>query len=349
MDETGVSTRHRRVQGLLRPRSARQQGQPGRSQDRPDRTDTKTSLIGCVTDQPELQPLLPQVFLAKYTGARHPPHWMTVACAAAGFPLEYWHGTSGSSTPTIVQNWATRLRSVVHTFHDDAFILLIWDCHSSHLDLGTVRHLQMLGILTVFIPAKLTWLLQQLDVYVYSELKATIRNIESQERLASDTGQLGPGAWITNTARAVDHVLVSRDWSDEFDRLGAGATVASLKPEVRRYLNGIPVQPRLPSRVDMATLMNRQADSENFRAIYASLLTPVLQLHHQHHDQAPRRGARVPLPVVPPAQKRRRVIAGPDLDHAAVVAEHLRIVDDLIARAPDPLRIQSRQVQYREM
>lgn len=346
MDETNISSRHRRVRGLLLRGSAIRDPRHRRQQDRPDRTDLRSSLFGCITDQPELQPLLPQVFVAKYTGARRPPAWMTRQCAVAGFPLEYWHGTNGSATPTLVQAWATRLRSVVHSFNDEAFILLILDCHTAHLDLATVRHLNMLGILTIFIPAKLTWLLQALDVYVFSELKATMQRIESQARLLSATGQLEPGAWIANTARAVDHVLVERDWSGHFDRLGAGVSCDALRPELLQYLHGQPVRPRLPTRADMALLLNRNQESDNFIHIFQSLMTTALRVNNQEPGNGPRQGARVPLPFVPPAQKRQRV--DEEEDPVTRVSDHLNAVDALFPPVVRPDRVQSRQVQFGE-
>ena len=51
-----------------------------------------------------------------------------------------------------------------HSFDPDAWILLIWDCSQVYLNEDVARHLRCLGILVIVVPAKLTWLLQVLDV-----------------------------------------------------------------------------------------------------------------------------------------------------------------------------------------
>ena len=203
---------------------------------RRDRSDIKTTLMGVICDQPELQPYLPQVFMPKYTQNAIPPTWARDLYGRQGFPFQYWHRTGGSSTPATFRQWANALRSAVHSFNAEIFILLIMDCHSSHLDVDTIRHLGHLGIVTVVIPAKLTWLLQPLHVYVYADLKRVLRGLLHEQTATNPAEGAAMGAWITPTASAARTVLCRTDWSDEFGKVGAGTNYGPVRPDIQRYV-----------------------------------------------------------------------------------------------------------------
>ena len=77
--------------------------------------------------------------------------------------------------------------------------------------------------------------MQALDVYVFGRLKARLRELHSDERRRADDGRLSAGAWIRVTARAVDEVLVRRDWADTFAKLGLGAAGVQLNSRFAAY------------------------------------------------------------------------------------------------------------------
>ena len=73
----------------------------------------------------------------------------------------------------IMAAWINRVRTIVTSFNSDAWIVLILDCSNAHLNVKTMQ--RRLGVLVVYLPAKLTWLLQVLNVYAFGELKGRIR------------------------------------------------------------------------------------------------------------------------------------------------------------------------------
>ena len=85
VDETSVSAllqkRHGYVGQGIRLQMRRHQRRPIQR----DRSDVKTTLMGVICDQPELQPYLPQVFMPKYTQNAIPPAWMREVYGDKGF------------------------------------------------------------------------------------------------------------------------------------------------------------------------------------------------------------------------------------------------------------------------
>ena len=96
--------------------------------------------------------------------------------------FEFWHGTSGRVTPRLFRQYCTRLRQAVASFNAGAWIILIIDCSTCHLDLASVHHLRRRGILAIFVPAKLTWLMQLLDVFCFKALKSDFREAQARAR-----------------------------------------------------------------------------------------------------------------------------------------------------------------------
>ena len=73
VDETSISQITKAGHGLVSRAVVRTTGMRRMETPVTDRTDVKTTLLGLVCDQPDLQPLLPQVILPKYTQNAVPP------------------------------------------------------------------------------------------------------------------------------------------------------------------------------------------------------------------------------------------------------------------------------------
>ena len=326
MDETSlVSVRHGgsgMIVGSLR--SARRRAH--RPSDPRDRLHQKVTLIAAVSDNPNLQPLLPQVVLPKYTQNANPPLESRTRLALSGFPLEFWHGTGGVADGQVLSDWATRLRSVVHTWNDDAFILLLMDCASCHVSVDFLRHLSKLGILTVLVPAKLTWLLQVLDVAVFGPLKKDMRLEEMRLRERHSNGLLLPGDSLQAAADSIRRVVVNRDWSASFDSLGAvPLDEVCLRSSITPYVDPTCSDPALPSVAQLSELVGRPPGTVTSSTIHSSLMRPVLELARQPPGAIPKRGAKVPLPMSAPAED-----AASMRQTQAAAGDHIRICESFL-------------------
>lgn len=320
MDETSLSNVDVQSPGL-RCRCQPHERRVRRAFDATDRTDVKTVLLASVCDSANLQPLLPQVVLPKYTKGCRPPQHVLEKCAATGQPIEYWHGSGGYATIDIIKRWAKKVRSVVHSFNPDAWILLIWDCSAIHLSVDLAQYLKRLGILVIFVPAKLTWMLQVCDVYVFHELKTRLRMHKSFLRMTSSRGRLEVGDWITCCGAAVRDVIVNRSYEEAFDKMGLGGDISLMAGRARRGVHPDLVHPALPTRAEFAQLTNRQQDTAGFRLLHKITVGHMIEVHERHPDVPPPQGAHIMLADVAPAKKKQRHEAGVAWDEA--IENHL--------------------------
>ena len=307
-----------------------------RPRERVPRHHGKVTLMSAMCDSPGLQPLLPQVVLAKYTQNAVPPRRLRDQYAQSGFPFEFWVGTSGATTPAIVRSWATRLRSVVHGYNDDAWICLVMDCSTSHLALGTIRHLRRLGILVILVPAKLTWLLQPLDVAAFGEMKKTMRTMEARHRLRTANGAVGQYEWMTLAVEAVRASVVNRCWSAEFGKLGYGFTLDVVSRTIRQYVDVEAVVPQLPSRADFADLIGRPVTTPTTNALYDSIVGGALATWRLDRDVEPARGARADLPVSRDAEFMAPGPVRSDDDFLEVLSQFAHDAQDWVEHLNDP-------------
>ena len=256
IDETSVSTMDASTLGLVAmSRIKRAQGWTRPKQSK-DRSDTKTTYVGVISDSPMLQPHLPQVLLPRYTKSKEPPIWLRTSCQATGRPFEYWYNSGGWISSPSMRRWITRLRSTVSSWNPNAWIILVMDCARQHLDVTVIRHLRALGIIPIIIPAKLTWLLQPLDVYVFGELKAVMRANQTSLHMATPDGRAAMGAWVRMNAHSIRQVVVQRSWRGAFAKLGYGPPGSVVHCNLQKYMPQEEVTAALPTLAEFAELLH---------------------------------------------------------------------------------------------
>jgi len=92
----------------------------------------RMTLLAAMTNEPELQNRLPQVFLPKTKkGGLLSPDDLTI-WEQFQSPLEVWHGSSGWVTQIIFKKWLTHVRRVVHRYRSTAWVVLLLDCSRAH-------------------------------------------------------------------------------------------------------------------------------------------------------------------------------------------------------------------------
>ena len=267
--------------------------------------------MASVCDSASLQPFLPQIVLSKYSQHGISPANLRAQYGSFGFFFEFWHGTPGRVTPRLFRQYCTRLRQAVASFNAGAWIILIIDCSTCHLDLASVHHLRRRGILAIFVPAKLTWLLQLLDVFCFKALKSDFREAQARARLHDNAGQIRRGQWMTMATSVIRRQVVNVDWSGLFARMGAGETCDNLSTDVTKYARGAPLVPALPTLAEFAQLIGRPAGTDITRRLHASVVGHVLAVKRMPADGRPPRSGTYDVPVARPAVPRlsRRALA----------------------------------------
>ena len=103
MDETHLASVKNSGSGMISGRKQKRADRRRAPRDAADRNHTKVTYMAAVSDSPDLQPLLPQVILPRYTQNARPPPAMLHTYEDFGHPFEFWHGTVGATSPGIVQ------------------------------------------------------------------------------------------------------------------------------------------------------------------------------------------------------------------------------------------------------
>lgn len=129
----------------------------------------------------------------------------------------------------------------------DRYVILLLDVHRSHIHGTIFTHARRLGIRLVYIPPKLTSMLQPCDTHLFSHLKCALR--EAWRDARSNAGaDISPGEWLSLIFSCIRQVLQGRSWLKAFRSTGALASQKHLSPRVfyRMGLQAAPVAPLGP-------------------------------------------------------------------------------------------------------
>jgi hypothetical protein len=137
----------------------------------------------------------------------------------------------------------------------------------------TLKAAERLGIDLVFVPARLTWLLQPLDTHVFDIFKRSLRQAEFDTKVALGKTTLTPLERVEMQGRVIRSTFVERTWSEIMVRAGATGDVISMRPRLRNVLEGQDLGPSPPTAAELSDLLN--VTSERAVQIRRSLLRPV--------------------------------------------------------------------------
>ena len=132
------------------------------------------TVMGAICNQPEVQPLLPQIVLPNTKGAVRV--WNRIS-RSGGMPLNVHIilGERGWFTVTSLLKYLSILHSVLSTTGYSR-VVLVWDAARSHMSLPVLRRIRRYGWMPLYIPSHMTPYLQPLDVFVFKSLKQCIHN-----------------------------------------------------------------------------------------------------------------------------------------------------------------------------
>jgi len=234
LDETSVSRAVSNVRGLVVTskcpihRWSRRPIAPQPARKRPRRG--AMTHICLISDLPDVQRVLPQVFLVnQYTCS------VAAAAAASLDNVQVWRqGTAWSTSITMV-HLLELLSSRLQPFREQYQPILIMDCDPCHLSSAVVAAATANGIWLVPAPARLTWLLQPLDVCVLRQYKRELQ--KRYRRLVCDAvgGVVSDAEWLLGITRAAADFLYSRPWRHAFLRTGTTGTQESVSSALKSY------------------------------------------------------------------------------------------------------------------
>ena len=187
--------------------------------------------------------------------------------------VHLWVEESGWMSHRLLRRVLALLADCLRAHLASRQVVLVLDCARSHIHADLVNVACRLGIWLVFVPSKLTWLLQPLDTHAFARFKLTLRRLFTAARMASAQGALEPAAWCRAIFLAIAAVFRDSDWHRPFARVGLTAGQASLSPHIAGYVLRDGDPPFAAERPHRAALA--QLGGSRVRMPFLQLLRPV--------------------------------------------------------------------------
>jgi len=216
----------------------------------------RTSLMASVCSDAAIQHKLPQIRLPRSRGGKLPSRIVSTCYAEAGPPQVAVHGTSGFCTVRTLAYYLRLLARTVRSARPDCVPLLVMDVCPVHLVEKVLADARRAGVYIIFVPAKMTWMLQPLDLRVFAVLKSKIREATFEAKAASRSSRLPPLARVQVHSAAIRQVLVEQNWSDCLVRAGLTGEVEQIRPALAALLAGQSLEPAAPSVAELADLLS---------------------------------------------------------------------------------------------
>ena len=102
----------------------------------------------------------------------------------------------------------------------------------------------------LFVPAKMTWLLQPLDVAGFAIFKLRLRQFYRREQIRARHGQVATVTWMRLLGTAIRTVMQGTNWSRTFDGCGIAPLQTGLRHRILKDIGcdeGVSVPPGEPS------------------------------------------------------------------------------------------------------
>jgi hypothetical protein len=174
-------------------------------------------------------------------------------------PLVWLEGSNGWMTTALLCNVLTHIRRSVLAAAPNHEIVLLLDAAPMHVHPAVLGHAARLRLHLLFVPSKMTWLLQPLDTHVFASLKATLHALQLQQRALGPDGHPAKDAWVGLVETAVHQLLVDRQWAAAFAENGLAG---QLPPQRQRLLDVcgsiFPVPRRPPTTEELHFLLGRK-------------------------------------------------------------------------------------------
>lgn len=99
-------------------------------------------------------------------------------------------------------------------------VILLMDAHRAHINETICRRAKALNMFLLYVPARLTWLLQPADTHLFAPFKSSIRRTYTNRRLAAHDGRLSRDEWLGVVCEALQDTVMNRQWGRAFGSNG---------------------------------------------------------------------------------------------------------------------------------
>jgi hypothetical protein len=196
--------------------------------------------VGIICDQPEVQPLLPQVVVVNEKtvrpGSSRREDHLPALQAACPANVRLVRQKSAWNNAALLSWIVGLLGAALRPFLGDFQPILLLDTVKFHWGKRVLAACRAACIWPLYVPAGLTWLLQPLDTHAFRLYKAFLREAYGDARAAAEVGELPIADFLQCVYRAIRSVLQGHRWAASFDANGFGDRQSHVSGFVRRRL-----------------------------------------------------------------------------------------------------------------
>lgn len=219
MDETSLAYNYGSGKGFLVSQRALPLGKAHRKEALSS-SDAKAriSFLGFVTHDSAVQPKLPQIMIGN---ERRFTKKLMNALAAHTPPGYYlWREKSSWNTHALMRKAICVLVKHLKDYVATHQLILVLDVASCHLHNSICSLAKQKGVILLYIPGKLTWLLQPADTHVFCRLKRRLRQLWLDLVVRSVSGEVSHTEWLAEVFKLISKLFNGIPWRSAFESDG---------------------------------------------------------------------------------------------------------------------------------
>ena len=250
---------------------------------------TNFSHVCMICDDPDINKTLPQVLIFKEDLVPAavlqtlkdvaPKHWLLLRQRKA------WCNNEA------MQKVLAQLRKNLVDYKSTHEFILMFDTFRSHISAPMLRTIGNMGLSVVIIPAKTTSFLQPLDVYAFAKYKRSLRLKSMLRRLSLPRESNTWKRIIEILVSTTNEVLVNKNWSFAFERLGLSGDQTLLSTSAKSRLHFTAPPETLPAKYPTLTELKELFPDRS--------VIPIDELFQVHRRTLPLT-VPIPKPAMPP-------------------------------------------------
>ena len=192
------------------------------------------TLISAMASEEESQKRMPQVFIPNVTGRKK--KWQEAKNQNIDNPNVMINlDTQGWMTIEFMLVYLDILAERVKELGKNK-VVLVMDCLAAHISIKVLKKICRLKWKVLLIPSKLTWLLQPLDVWMFSHLKRHLYLAQVQNQINSTTGTTSFEEWSTTLFDKIQTLFVNTEMRHKFENCGFQIPTNSMPKHLLPYL-----------------------------------------------------------------------------------------------------------------
>ena len=176
--------------------------------------------------------------------------------------------------------------------------VLMWDAAKSHIRPDVLACAGKLGIWTIIVPAKVTWLLQPADTHCFARYKAFLRRKYLECSASASDGHVSTDDIILTINAAVREVFQKQKWQGSFMGNGFGHQQGQVRSKILEHLEwaAVPqVACTLPNLSQFAHIWPRRLDVP-VDALFYAFLPHAVPPHRQRSRMSSAAADEAPVP-----------------------------------------------------